>query len=235
MTTEGSFPLGGAVAVTITKGGQSTPLQRWLLLDGAWQDTTGLYTKGESFTPNQGILVMTSCNSVILFVMQRANWDFWAIKKFRNFFPFCQWVQWILIGDFVTLCDRFDLLGYAWGQAYIATGTIRYGQELWDQLTGWNWWAWSFQMGCALSGALMAQQKAMRMLHVGLVSLLLGLLVSLLEVLFQMSPWQSACSMLRSDRSPTNYDLGRDCAWHQYQLYSDLQCLDSYLPDDSNL
>ena len=40
----------------------------------------------------------------------------------------------------------------------------------------------------ALSGALMAQQEAMRMLHVGLVSLLLGLPASLLErCSFQMS------------------------------------------------
>ena len=89
MTTEGSFPLGGAVAVTlITKG--VNPLLATLAAIGAGclagLATGLLYTKGKIPTLLSGILVMTSCNSVILFVMQRANLGLLAIKKFRNFF-----------------------------------------------------------------------------------------------------------------------------------------------------
>ena len=56
MTTEGSFPLGGAVAVTlITKG--VNPLLATLAAIGA------------GCLAGSGLI-----------------WDFWAIKKFRNFF-----------------------------------------------------------------------------------------------------------------------------------------------------
>ena len=89
----------------------------------------------------------------------------------------------------------------------------------------------------ALSGALMAQQEGMRMLHVGLVSLLLGL---------QPHYWRGALFKCHFDRALAQYYdridrlpiliWARDCAWHQYQLYSNLQCPDlGYLPDDSNL
>ena len=86
MTTEGSFPLGGAVAVTlITKG--VNPLLATLAAIGAGclagLATGLLYTKGRIPTLLSGILVMTSCNSVILFVMQKNS----------GISSFCQWVQ----------------------------------------------------------------------------------------------------------------------------------------------
>ena len=95
MTTEGSFPLGGAVAVTlITKG--VNPLIATLAAIGAGclagLATGLLYTKGKIPTLLSGILVMTSCNSVILFVMQRANLGLLAIKN-SGISSFRQWVQ----------------------------------------------------------------------------------------------------------------------------------------------
>ena len=96
MTTEGSFPLGGAVAVTlITKG--VNPLLATLAAIGAGclagLATGLLYTKGRIPTLLSGILVMTSCNSVILFVMQRANLGLLGYKKNSGISSFCQWVQ----------------------------------------------------------------------------------------------------------------------------------------------
>ena len=76
MTTEGSFPLGGAVAVTLMNHG-THPLLATLtgMLAGCLAGlVTGLlYTKGKIPTLLAGILVMTSCNSVMLMVMKRAN------------------------------------------------------------------------------------------------------------------------------------------------------------------
>ena len=68
MTTEGSFPLGGAVAVTLMNHG-THPLLATLtgMLAGCLAGlVTGLlYTKGKIPTLLAGILVMTSCNSVM--------------------------------------------------------------------------------------------------------------------------------------------------------------------------
>ncbi|HGS1726178.1 TPA: ABC transporter permease, partial [Streptococcus pneumoniae] len=66
MTTEGSFPLGGAVAVTlITKG--VNPFLATLVAVGAGclagMAAGLLYTKGKIPTLLSGILVMTSCHS----------------------------------------------------------------------------------------------------------------------------------------------------------------------------
>ena len=128
MTTEGSFPLGGAVAVTlITKG--VNPLLATLAAIGAGclaGLVTGLlYTKGRIPTLLSGILVMTSCNSVILFVMQRANLGLLGYKKIQEFLPFASGFNEILIGlIFVTLVilGLIFFLDTRLGQAYIATG-----------------------------------------------------------------------------------------------------------------
>ena len=128
MTTEGSFPLGGAVAVTlITKG--VNPLLATLAAIGAGclagLATGLLYTKGRIPTLLSGILVMTSCNSVILFVMQRANLGLLGYKKIQEFLPFASGFNEILIGlIFVTLVilGLIFFLDTRLGQAYIATG-----------------------------------------------------------------------------------------------------------------
>ena len=74
MTTEGSFPLGGAVAVTLMNM-EVHPLLATLAgaLAGclAGLATGLLYTKGKIPTLLAGILVMTSCNSLMLMIMGR--------------------------------------------------------------------------------------------------------------------------------------------------------------------
>lgn len=90
----------------------------------------------------------------------------------------------------------------------------------------------------ALSGALMAQQE-------GYADASRGIGVIVIRAC-QPHYWRGALFKCHLDRALAQYcdridrlpifDLGRDCAWHQYQLYSNLQCLDlGYLPDDSNL
>lgn len=193
MTTEGSFPLGGAVAVTlITKG--VNPLFATLAAIGAGSlaglATGLLYTKGKIPTLLSGILVMTSCNSVILFVMQRANLGLLGYKKIQEFLPFASGFNEILIGlIFVTLVilGLIFFLDTRLGQAYIATGdnpdmAKSFGINT-DRMV---------LMGLvisngiiALSGALMAQQegyadasRGIGVIVIGLASLIIG------EVLF---------------------------------------------------
>ena len=193
MTTEGSFPLGGAVAVTlITKG--VNPLIATLAAIGAGclagLATGLLYTKGRIPTLLSGILVMTSCNSVILFVMQRANLGLLGYKKIQDYLPFAGGLSEILIGlIFVTLVilGLIFFLDTRLGQAYIATGdnadmAKRFGINT-DRME---------LMGLvisngiiALSGALMAQQegyadasRGIGVIVIGLASLIIG------EVLF---------------------------------------------------
>ena len=77
MTTEGSFPLGGAVAVTLITQGIN-PFLATLAAVGAGclagMATGLLYTKGKNPKPSlSGILVMTSCHSIMLMIMGRAN------------------------------------------------------------------------------------------------------------------------------------------------------------------
>ena len=76
MTTEGSFPLGGAVAVTLITQGVN-PFLATLVAVGAGclagLATGLLYTKGKIPTLLSGILVMTSCHSIMLMIMGRAN------------------------------------------------------------------------------------------------------------------------------------------------------------------
>ena len=63
MTTEGSFPLGGAVAVTLITKGSIHSLQRWLLLEqglGGTCDGSSI-TKGE----NPDTLVRDPCNDIL--------------------------------------------------------------------------------------------------------------------------------------------------------------------------
>ena len=225
MTTEGSFPLGGAVAVTlITKG--VNPLLATLAAIGAGclagLATGLLYTKGRIPTLLSGILVMTSCNSVILFVMQRANLGLLGYKKIQEFLPFASGFNEILIGlIFVTLVilGLIFFLDTRLGQAYIATGDNPDMAKSFGintdgptrRLCGCFTWDWCYRYRAC-----------------------------------QPHYWRGALFKCYLDRALAQYcdridrlpifDLGRDCAWHQYQLYSNLQCLDlGYLPDDSNL
>ena len=193
MTTEGSFPLGGAVAVTlITKG--VNPLIATLAAIGAGclagLATGLLYTKGKIPTLLSGILVMTSCNSVILFVMQRANLGLLGYKKIQDYLPFAGGLSEILLGlIFVT----FVILGLIFfldtrlGQAYIATGdNSDMAKSFGINTDRMELMGLVISNGIiALSGALMAQQegyadasRGIGVIVIGLASLIIG------EVLF---------------------------------------------------
>lgn len=193
MTTEGSFPLGGAVAVTlITKG--VNPLLATLVAIGAGclagLATGLLYTKGRIPTLLSGILVMTSCNSVILFVMQRANLGLLGYKKIQEFLPFASGFNEILIGlIFVTLVilGLIFFLDTRLGQAYIATGdNPDMAKSFGINTDRMELMGLVISNGIiALSGALMAQQegyadasRGIGVIVIGLASLIIG------EVLF---------------------------------------------------
>ena len=193
MTTEGSFPLGGAVAVTlITKG--VNPLIATLAAIGAGclagLATGLLYTKGRIPTLLSGILVMTSCNSVILFVMQRANLGLLGYKKIQDYLPFAGGLSEILIGlIFVTLVilGLIFFLDTRLGQAYIATGdNADMAKSFGINTDRMELMGLVISNGIiALSGALMAQQegyadasRGIGVIVIGLASLIIG------EVLF---------------------------------------------------
>ena len=185
MTTEGSFPLGGAVAVTlITKG--VNPLLATLAAIGAGclagLATGLLYTKGRIPTLLSGILVMTSCNSVILFVMQRANLGLLGYKKIQEFLPFASGFNEILIGlIFVTLVilGLIFFLDTRLGQAYIATGdNPDMAKSFGINTDRMELMGLVISNGIiALSGALMAS-RGIGVIVIGLASLIIG------EVLF---------------------------------------------------
>lgn len=89
MTTEGSFPLGGAVCVTAITTGVS-PFVATLLGVGAGMLAglvTGLlFTKGKIPIILAGILVMSGLNSVILFVMKSPNKSLLNQPKIQDVF-----------------------------------------------------------------------------------------------------------------------------------------------------
>ena len=128
MTTEGSFPLGGAVAVTlITKGVNPFLATAAAVLAGcAAGAVTGLlYTKGKIPTLLSGILVMTSCHSIMLMLMGRANLGLLGSSKIQDVLPFSGEVNDLLTGlIFVSLVivALLFFLDTKLGQAYIATG-----------------------------------------------------------------------------------------------------------------
>ena len=193
MTTEGSFPLGGAVAVTlITKG--VNPLVATLAAIGAGclagLATGLLYTKGKIPTLLSGILVMTSCNSVILFVMQRANLGLLGYKKIQEFLPFAGGFNEILIGLIfvgLVILGLIFFLDTRLGQAYIATGdNPDMAKSFGINTDRMELMGFVISNGIiALSGALMAQQegyadasRGIGVIVIGLASLIIG------EVLF---------------------------------------------------
>lgn len=128
MTTEGSFPLGGAVAVTLITHGSHPLLATGLaMLAGclAGLATGLLYTKGKIPTLLSGILVMTSCHSIMLMIMGRANLGLLDTRKLQDFLPFDADLSLLLLGIIVILCVVGGLIYFLntlLGQAYIATG-----------------------------------------------------------------------------------------------------------------
>ena len=183
MTTEGSFPLGGAVAVTLITQGVN-PFLATLVAVGAGclagLATGLLYTKGKIPTLLSGILVMTSCHSIMLMIMGRANLGLLGTKQIQDFLPLI----------FVTLVILLMLffLDTKLGQAYIATGDNPDMARSFGINTGrMELMGLILSNGViALAGALIAQQegyadvsRGIGVIVVGLASLIIG------EVLFK--------------------------------------------------
>lgn len=193
MTTEGSFPLGGAVAVTLMNMGVH-PLVSTLAgaLSGCLAGlVTGLlYTKGKIPTLLAGILVMTSCNSLMLMIMGRANLGLLDIQTLQDLLPFSKATNLLLVGLLAVLLVIVCLIYFLYtklGQAYIATGDNR------DMAKSFGIHTDRMEvMGLvvsngliALAGALVSQQdgyadvsKGIGVIVIGLASIIIG------EVLF---------------------------------------------------
>ena len=131
MTTEGSFPLGGAVCVAAIVHGIHPLLATLLgILAGmcAGLVTGLLYTKGKIPVVLSGILVMSALNSVMLFVMQSPNLSLLNKPKILDFFTKMNlpdhydtvFVGLIVVVILVGLLIFFFNTDY--GQSYIATG-----------------------------------------------------------------------------------------------------------------
>ena len=194
MTTEGSFPLGGAVAVTLITQGVN-PFLATLAAIGAGclaGLVAGLlYTKGKIPTLLSGILVMTSCHSIMLMIMGRANLGLLNTKQIQDVLPFSSEVNQLLTGlIFVTLVILLMLffLDTKLGQAYIVTGDNPDMARSFGINTGrMELMGLVLSNGViALAGALIAQQegyadvsRGIGVIVVGLASLIIG------EVLFK--------------------------------------------------
>ncbi|KKF54194.1 ABC transporter permease [Streptococcus uberis] len=189
MTTEGSFPLGGAVSVTALNQGLNPILATFLgMAAGALAGLiTGLlYTKGKIPTILAGILVMTSCNSIMLMVMGRANLGLHDLKRLQDYLPFSPEVNNLLMGFLAVLVIIFLLIYFLYtdlGQAYIATGDNRemaksFGIHT-DRMEVMGLLVSNALIG--LSGALVSQQdgyadvsKGIGVIVIGLASIIIG-------------------------------------------------------------
>ncbi|EPT35584.1 ABC transporter permease [Streptococcus agalactiae] len=189
MTTEGSFPLGGAVCVTLMNQGVNPILATILgMLSGMLAGfVTGLlYAKGKIPTILAGILVMTSCHSIMLMVMKRANLGLNEIQTLKDFLPFSNDLNLLVLGLIAILLVISALIYFLYtrlGQAYIATGdnpdmAKSFGIDT-DKME---------MLGLivsngliALSGALVSQQdgyadvsKGIGVIVIGLASIIIG-------------------------------------------------------------
>lgn len=189
MTTEGSFPLGGAVAVTMITQGVN-PLLATLAaglagcLAGA---VTGLlYTKGKIPTLLSGILVMTSCHSIMLMIMKRANLGLLNATKLQDLLPFSSQISLLVIGIIfiiLVIAGLIFFLNTKLGQAYIATGDNQdMAKSFGINTDNMELMGLILSNGIiALSGALISQQdgyadvsKGIGVIVIGLASIIIG-------------------------------------------------------------
>lgn len=196
MTTEGSFPLGGAVCVTAITTGVS-PFVATLLGVGAGMLAglvTGLlFTKGKIPIILAGILVMSGLNSVILFVMKSPNKSLLNQPKIQDVFQkmaLPDYYDTIFLGISVLAVVMILLLFFfntSLGQAYIATGdNEEMARSIGIQTARMKILGLVLSNGLiGLSGALIAQNdgyadvsKGTGVIVIGLASLIIG------EVLF---------------------------------------------------
>ncbi|MGX7262478.1 ABC transporter permease [Enterococcus crotali] len=196
MTTEGSFPLGGAVCVTAITSGIHPILATLLgVLAGmcAGLVTGLLFTKGKIPVILAGILVMSGLNSVILYVMQTPNLSLLNKPKIQDFFfqlNLPNYYDIIFLGVIV-LTIIISLLLFFFntnlGQAYIATGDNEHmARSIGIKTDSMKILGLTLSNGViALSGALIAQNdgyadvnKGTGVIVIGLASIIIG------EVLF---------------------------------------------------
>lgn len=183
MTAEGSFPLGGAVAVTLITQGVNpimATVAAFVAGCAAGLITGLLYTKGKIPTLLAGILVMTSCNSVMLMVMGRANLGLLGLDKLKG-----TWVS--VLAVVLVLLIMFYFLNTNLGQAFIATGdNADMAKSIGINTDRMELLGLVVSNGIiALSGALISQNdgyadvsKGLGVIVIGLASLIIG------EVLF---------------------------------------------------
>ncbi|HBE2151049.1 TPA: ABC transporter permease [Enterococcus faecalis] len=192
MTTEGSFPLGGAVCVTAITTGVS-PFVATLLGVGAGMLAglvTGLlFTKGKIPIILAGILVMSGLNSVILFVMKSPNKSLLNEPKIQDVFQkmaLPDYYDTIFLGISVLAVVMILLLFFfntSLGQAYIATGdNEEMARSIGIQTDRMKILGLVLSNGLiGLSGALIAQNdgyadvsKGTGVIVIGLASLIIG-------------------------------------------------------------
>ena len=193
MTTEGSFPLGAAVAVTLlTQGVHPVLATGAAVLAGCLAGlVTGLlYTKGKIPTILAGILVMSSCHSVMLFIMGRANLGLLNTTTLQDLLPFSDTLNQLILGLVAVILVILALLFFLYtrlGQAYIATGdNPDMARSFGINTSRMELMGLVLSNGIiALAGALIAQQegyadvsRGIGVIVVGLASLIIG------EVLF---------------------------------------------------
>lgn len=194
MTAEGSFPLGGAVAVTLISSGNNPFLATLgAVLAGclAGLATGLLYTKGKIPTLLSGILVMTSCHSIMLMIMGRANLGLLGTKQIQDYLPFTNSINNLIAGlifVFLVIVALLFFLDTKLGQAYIATGdNPDMARSFGINTDSMELMGLVLSNGViALAGALIAQQegyadvsRGIGVIVVGLASLIIG------EVLFK--------------------------------------------------
>ncbi|OJG12348.1 amino acid or sugar ABC transporter permease [Enterococcus aquimarinus] len=131
MTAEGSFPLGGAVCVAAIVAGIHPIVATILAVFAgmlAGLVTGLLYTKGKIPVILAGILVMSSLNAVMLYVMKRPNLSLLNQPKLLDFFQDIGISQNFdriflgLIASGIIISGLYFFFNTEFGQAYIATG-----------------------------------------------------------------------------------------------------------------
>lgn len=192
MTTEGTFPLGGAVCVAAITAGISPVFATLLgILAGmAAGFVTGmLYTKGKIPVILAGILVMSALNSVILFVMQSPNLSLLNQPRLTNYFKglhLPKHFDTVLLGLIVVVLIVAFLIYFCYtdlGQAYIATGdNEEMARSLGINTDRMKIIGLTVSNGViALSGALISQHdgyanvnKGIGVIVIGLASIIIG-------------------------------------------------------------
>lgn len=189
MTTEGSFPLGAAVSVTLINY-QIHPILATIagMLAGCLAGlVTGLlYTKGKIPTILAGILVMTSANSIMLMIMGRANLGLRGHETLFTILPFDKEVNLIVLGLLMIGLVIAGLIFFLYtrlGQAYIATGdNAEMARSFGINTDAMEVMGLMVSNGLiALSGSLIGQQdgfadvsKGIGVIVVGLASIIIG-------------------------------------------------------------